>query len=80
MLDEVSHAIGELRGRMDSAHQRAERMEGKLDDQGEKIDRVLAALERQRGSRRTTATVITGVGSVVGALGGWLVSWLITRP
>jgi len=79
-MDEVSQAIGQLQGRMDAADARAERMEGKLDTQNEKLDRLLAAYERQRGARRATAVAVTGGGSVAGAFIGWLITWWTTKP
>lgn len=79
-MDEVSQAIGQLQGRMDAHELRTARIETKLDEQGEKIDRVLAALEHQRGARKATAVAATGAGSVIGAILGWIVPWWLTRP
>lgn len=79
-MDEVSQAIGHLQGRMDAADIARGRIEHKLDAQGEKIDRMLAAMERQQGGRRMLAILATGGGSALGAIIGWLVTFFSAGP
>lgn len=74
-MDEVSQAIGQLQGRMDSADTARLRIEHKLDALTEKTDRLLTALENQKGARRMLLAITTGGGSALGAVVGWLVSY-----
>jgi hypothetical protein len=79
-MDEVSQAIGQLQGRMDAADIARGRIENKLDTQGEKIDRLLAALENQKGARRILVGLTTGGGAAIGAVVGWLVTYFSAMP
>ncbi len=58
------------------------RLEGKVETMGasvaamdEKLDRVLAHIERDKGGRKALATIGAIGGSIAGAVFGALVSW-----
>lgn len=64
MVD-LSRDIGRMEGRQDAADVRLERMEEKMDEQGQKIDQLLEFMATAKGG----AGMLFKVGSVAAALG-----------
>jgi len=78
-MDEVSHSIGQLQGRMDAHEARSARMEAKQDAMDAKLDQLLAGQERQAGVRKVVMTASTAIGTVVGGVLTSLATWWVTK-
>ncbi len=64
-MTDLSRDIGRMEGRQDAADVRLERMEVKMDEQGQKIDQLLEFMATAKGG----AGMLFKVGSVAAALG-----------
>lgn len=65
---ELQRDVGRLEGKVETIDARVCSMDAKL-------DRIVAHIERERGSKRTLATVGAVGGSIAGALFGAVVAW-----
>lgn len=70
-MDDTSRAIGALEAGQTATNKRLDNMELVLKGQDDKLDRILAHQQQQKGERKATAVIASAVGSALGLAIGW---------